>query len=203
MLDSSEMGIVDFPGHGRGAIALKDIPVRTVHIHSGIRILGSWMQQEDHVIFSFPRDLTLSTRTCSLPERMGDAWRTHGLHEGWVGLILCMMWEESRGAESKWSGYLGASCYTNKSICVHAHGMGWSGTAALPEQFDTPMFWPEDDIKELQGTAVVGLSLHILWTSVCQSYSSRSTDKIGREEAERDYYEKLIPAVKVRVRFYE
>ena len=36
---------------------------------------------------------------------MGKAWREHGLQEGWVGLILCMMWEESRGAESKWSGY--------------------------------------------------------------------------------------------------
>ena len=28
-LDSTRMGIVDFPGHGRGAIALSDIPVRS------------------------------------------------------------------------------------------------------------------------------------------------------------------------------
>ncbi|TFK85823.1 SET domain-containing protein [Polyporus arcularius HHB13444] len=137
LLDTSSMGIVDFPGHGRGAVALKDIP-------------------EDHTLFSIPRGLTLSTRTSTLPTLMGHAWKEHGLHEGWVGLILCMMWEESRGAESKWSGYL----------------------SVLPEKFDTPMFWEEDDLKELQGTAVV--------------------DKIGRDDAERDYYEKLVPAVKSR-----
>ncbi|EJF65011.1 SET domain-containing protein [Dichomitus squalens LYAD-421 SS1] len=136
-LDTSSMGIVNFLGHGRGAIALKDIP-------------------EDYTIFSLSRDLTLSTRTSTLPTLMDKGWKEHGLHEGWVGLILCMMWEESRGPESKWSGYL----------------------AALPEKFDTPMFWPEDDLKELQGTAVV--------------------DKIGRADAERDYHEKLIPAVKSR-----
>ncbi|KAI1795525.1 SET domain-containing protein [Ganoderma leucocontextum] len=137
IVDTSSMGVVDFPGHGRGAIALKDIP-------------------EDHTIFSLPRDLTLSTRTSTLPALMGKGWKEHGLHEGWAGLILCMMWEESRGAESKWSGYL----------------------AALPSKFDTPMFWVEDDLKELQGTAVV--------------------DKIGRDAAERDYHEKVAPAVTSR-----
>ncbi|KAI0368296.1 SET domain-containing protein [Pilatotrama ljubarskyi] len=131
------MGIVEFPGHGRGAIALQDI-------------------QQDTVLFTIPRDLTLSTRTSSLPSLMGNAWREHGLHEGWAGLILCMMWEESRGAESKWSGYL----------------------ATLPNKFDTPMFWSDDDLKELQGTAVV--------------------DKVGRDEAERDYHEKVVPAIESR-----
>ncbi|CDO69162.1 hypothetical protein BN946_scf185042.g64 [Trametes cinnabarina] len=87
---------------------------------------------------------------------MGKAWKEHGLHEGWAGLILCMMWEESRGTESKWSGYL----------------------AALPSKFDTPMFWGEEDLQELQGTAVVG--------------------KIGRDEAERNYHEKVAPAIKSR-----
>lgn len=28
-LDTAKVGIVEFPGHGRGAIALQDIPVRT------------------------------------------------------------------------------------------------------------------------------------------------------------------------------
>ncbi|OJT11683.1 Ribosomal lysine N-methyltransferase 4 [Trametes pubescens] len=112
-LDSAKVGIVQFPGHGRGAVALQDIP-------------------EDYTLFTIPRDLTLSTRTCSLPSLMGQAWKEHGLHEGWAGLILCMMWEESRGADSKWSGYL----------------------ATLPNTFDTPMFWGPEDLNELQGTAV-------------------------------------------------
>ncbi|KAI0645857.1 SET domain-containing protein [Trametes meyenii] len=136
-LDTSKVGIVDLPGHGRGAIALEDIP-------------------EDYTLFTIPRDLTLSMRTSTLPSLMGNAWKEYGLHEGWAGLILCMMWEEARGLESKWSGYL----------------------AALPDKFDTPMFWGEDDLNELRGTAVV--------------------DKVGRDEAERDYHEKLVPALKSR-----
>ncbi|OSD07030.1 SET domain-containing protein [Trametes coccinea BRFM310] len=136
-VDTERVGIVDFPGQGRGAVALQDIP-------------------EDYTLFTIPRDLTLSMRTSALPNLMGKAWKEHGLHEGWAGLILCMMWEESRGAESRWSGYL----------------------AALPSRFDTPMFWGEEDLKELQGTAVV--------------------DKIGRDEAERDYHQKITPALKSR-----
>ncbi|KAL1945928.1 hypothetical protein VTO73DRAFT_1930 [Trametes versicolor] len=133
-LDTEKVGIVEFPEHGRGAIALQDIP-------------------EDYTLFTIPRELTLSTRTCSLPTLMGQAWKEHGLHEGWAGLILCMMWEESRGSDSKWSGYL----------------------ATLPSSFDTPMFWGQEDLNELQGTAVV--------------------DKVGRDEAERDYHGKLVPAI--------
>ncbi|KAI0666004.1 SET domain-containing protein [Trametes maxima] len=144
-LDAARVGIVDFPGHGRGAIALQDIP-------------------EDHTLFSIPRDLTLSTRTSMLPGLMGEAWTEHGLHEGWAGLILCMMWEESKGPESKWAGYLGLSAN--------------SRLAALPDKFDTPMFWGEEDLNELKGTAVV--------------------DKVGRDEAERDYHGKLVPALKSR-----
>ncbi|KAI0633526.1 SET domain-containing protein [Trametes polyzona] len=137
ILDYEKVGIVEIPGHGRGAVALQDIP-------------------EDHTLFTIPRDLTLSTRTSSLPALMGQAWKEHRLHEGWAGLILCMMWEESKGPDSKWSAYL----------------------AALPNQFDTPMFWGEEDLQELQGTAVV--------------------DKIGRDEAERDYHDKVVPAIKSR-----
>lgn len=32
----------------------------------------------------------------------------------------------------------------------------------LPNQFDTPMFWSEDDLAELKGTSVVGLFKHII-----------------------------------------
>ncbi|EMD33693.1 hypothetical protein CERSUDRAFT_56467 [Gelatoporia subvermispora B] len=137
-LDASAMGFAIFPDSGRGAIALRDIP-------------------EGHALFSIPRGLTLSLRTSSLPTRFGiEAWKQHGLHEGWVGLILCMMWEESLGGSSKWSEYM----------------------SSMPDTFTTPMFWSEEEIQELKGTAVV--------------------DKIGRDDAERDYYEKLIPAIKSR-----
>ncbi|KAG2112090.1 hypothetical protein DEU56DRAFT_843138 [Suillus clintonianus] len=137
-LDTSSVGITDFPGSGRGAIALQDIP-------------------ENHTIFTLPRSLTLSTQTSTLPSAFGfEAWRKHKLHKGWVGLILCMMWEEAQGNQGKWVTYL----------------------TSLPTQFDTPMFWSDEDLQELQGTAVV--------------------DKIGRSEAERDYHENLVPAIKTR-----
>lgn len=132
------MGITDFPGSGRGAVALQDIP-------------------ENHTVFTLPRALTLSTQTSTLPSAFGfEAWRKHKLHKGWAGLILCMMWEEAQGNQGKWITYL----------------------ASLPTEFNTPIFWSDEELRELQGTAVV--------------------DKIGRDEAERDYHEKLAPAIKTR-----
>ncbi|KAF9452763.1 SET domain-containing protein [Macrolepiota fuliginosa MF-IS2] len=139
-LDISAMGIFEFPPSegGRGAIALKDIP-------------------NGHVLFTIPRNLTLSTRTSQLPSTFGlDAWRKAKLHQGWAGLILCMMWERAQSPSSKWAGYLDT----------------------LPEWFDTPMFWNEDDLTELKGTSVV--------------------EKLGKTEAEVDFNERLVPAVKSR-----
>jgi SET domain-containing protein 6 len=40
--------------------------------------------------------------------------------------------------------------------------MRWSGEPAeLPTAFDTPMFWSVDELKELKGTSVVGLSVPV------------------------------------------
>ncbi|KAG6920153.1 hypothetical protein DXG01_004919 [Tephrocybe rancida] len=111
---------------------------------------------EDHVLFAIPRSLLLSTRTSPLVSRFGAAaWKDLHLDQGWAGLILCMMWE-SANSDSKWSEYL----------------------AILPTNFDTPMFWDESDLKELDGTSVV--------------------DKLGREEAEQSYKDKLLPAIQSR-----
>ncbi|KDQ55786.1 hypothetical protein JAAARDRAFT_59753 [Jaapia argillacea MUCL 33604] len=131
VLDVSAMGLTEFPGSGRGAVALQDVP--------------------------YPCPLTLSTRTSDLPSLLGtQLWKTNNLGKGWVGLILCMMREEAQGERSKWSEYL----------------------SSLPDTFDTPMFWSEDDLAELRGTAVV--------------------EKIGKDEAEKDYLEKLLPTVHAR-----
>lgn len=139
-IDTSSVDVINFlPSEGgRGAVAVKDIP-------------------EGHVLFTIPRDLTLSTRTSSLPLRFGmGAWKNAKLHEGWAGLILCMMWEAAQGSSSKWSGYFDI----------------------LPTSFDTPMFWTEGELAELRGTSVV--------------------EKLGRADAEKDYKEKLIPAINSR-----
>ncbi|KAF8581597.1 SET domain-containing protein [Ramaria rubella] len=134
----SSVGITNFPLMGRGAVALQDL-------------------KKDTVIFTLPRSLTLSTRTSLLPSKFGEReWKKFQLHRGWVGLILCMLWEDAAGDDGKWSGYL----------CM------------LPDRFETPMFWDEDSLQELQGTTIL--------------------DRIGKAEAEKDYHEKLLPAVNAR-----
>ncbi|KIP06534.1 hypothetical protein PHLGIDRAFT_106911 [Phlebiopsis gigantea 11061_1 CR5-6] len=137
-VDTTAMGLADIPGYGRGVVALRDLPA-------------------EHTLFTIPRDLVLSMRTSALPGKFGQAeWKKFGLCEGWTGLILCMLWEEARGASSKWHGFF----------------------PILPTAFDTPMFWDENDRAELKGTAVV--------------------DKIGKEDAEKDFATKLLPAVESR-----
>ncbi|KAJ6508083.1 SET domain-containing protein [Mycena vulgaris] len=111
---------------------------------------------EGHVLFSIPRGLLLSTETCALPGLVGPAWRAARMDAGWAGLILCMMWETAQGARSPWAAYLDS----------------------LPTAFDTPMFWSERELEELEGTAVV--------------------DKLGKADAERDFKEKLLPLVESR-----
>jgi len=106
-LDTSALGITEYsPSEGgRGAIALKDLPVCR---HFVLFPSMDQLYQEGHMLFSIPRSLTLSTRTSQLPLLFGlDAWRKAGLHRGWSGLILCMMWEQASGPSSKWQPYLG------------------------------------------------------------------------------------------------
>ncbi|EKM54733.1 uncharacterized protein PHACADRAFT_97093 [Phanerochaete carnosa HHB-10118-sp] len=114
-VDETAMGIADIPGYGRGIVALRDLP-------------------KEHTLFTIPRNLVLSMRTSSLPQKFGQAaWKKFGLHQGWIGLILCMLWEEAQGVSSKWHGFF----------------------PILPDGFDTPMFWDDADLEELKGTAVV------------------------------------------------
>ncbi|KAF8264796.1 SET domain-containing protein [Lactarius quietus] len=124
---------------GWGAFALRDL-------------------QQGHTLFSLPHELTLSTRTSSLPPLIGEQdWKKYDLHIGWAGLILCLMWEAAQGESSKWSTYL----------------------ASLPISFDTPMFWGSEDLEKLKGTAIL--------------------DKIGKEQAENDYANKVVPILKSRM----
>lgn len=101
------VGLADIPGHGRGAVALKDIPVRRTYCrdcHSLTVFLAG--MQKGHTLFSIPRDITLSTRTSVLPGLLGSVeWKRFKLDEGWAGLILCMLWEEAQGPLSKWAPY--------------------------------------------------------------------------------------------------
>lgn len=58
------------------------------------------------------------------------------------------------------------------------------------------MFWNDEDIKELQGTAVVGVCMI---SRIVTLIDILLEDKIGKADAEKDYYEKLVPVVKVTI----
>ncbi|PPR01715.1 hypothetical protein CVT24_001591 [Panaeolus cyanescens] len=137
-IDTDSVTLKDFGASegGRGLVALRDLP-------------------ENYDVFSIPRSLVLSTRTSSLPSKIGASkWREYGLHKGWSGLILCMLWEAAQGPASKWNTYF----------------------VSMPSKFDVPILWEDRDLSELQGTSVV--------------------DKLGKENAEHDYNEKILRVVK-------
>ncbi len=86
-LDRTTVGFRDDPCLGRSVYTLRDVP-------------------KGHVLFKIPRDLLISVRTCALRREIGEsAWSKLGT--GWASLILCMMWEESKGTQGKWREYLG------------------------------------------------------------------------------------------------
>lgn len=64
------------------------------------------------------------------------------------------------------------------------------------------MFWSEDELKEIKGTSIEGRnrsfsSLGSAAELILLCIHSFLLEKIGRTEAEKDYHEKLIPALQV------
>lgn len=75
-------------GMGTGMLAVADLPAHTE-------------------LFAVPKTAVLSTQTSALKDGLAAEWE--GLKGGWGRLILCLMFEDGRGADSPWRGYLGAS----------------------------------------------------------------------------------------------
>lgn len=74
--------------------------------------------------------------------------------DSWSALILIMMFEHFRGENSQWKPYLDV----------------------LPATFDTPMFWSDEELEELQGSSL--------------------RSKIGRASADKMFLEKLVPIIR-------
>jgi SET domain-containing protein 6 len=72
----------------------------------------------------------------------------------WLSLILVMLYEYTNGEASNWAPYF----------------------SVLPTEFNTLMFWSEEELVELQASAVV--------------------NKIGKEGAEEAFMEQLLPVIK-------
>ena len=74
--------------------------------------------------------------------------------DSWTSLILIMIYEHLRGPASRWKPYLDV----------------------LPTVFNTPMFWSENELKELQASPVI--------------------EKIGKDNATEMIRSKILPVIK-------
>ena len=68
--------------------------------------------------------------------------------------------------------------------------------ASLPIAFDTPMFWCSEDLEQLRGTAVLGRLPSLNRQE--RGTDAITVDKIGKQQAENDYLDKVVPLLKVR-----
>ena len=69
----------------------------------------------------------------------------------------------------------------------------------VPRSYDTPMFWDDDDLAELKGTAVEGLFAENV--DLLGFLLTLFEDSLGKEQVEIDYREKIVPAIQVRFSF--
>ncbi|PHH65704.1 hypothetical protein CDD81_1790 [Ophiocordyceps australis] len=113
----------------------------------------------DETLFIIPRKAIISVETSSLRQRLpylfescGDGDDEQAL-DSWSGLILVLMYEFLLES-SQWKPYL----------------------EILPDAFDTPMFWSDEELAELQASAV--------------------RCKIGKTEADNLFRTKLLPIIR-------
>ena len=68
-------------------------------------------------------------------------------------------------------------------------------TGCLPDGFDTPIFWNDADLEELKGSPTLGALNH--FSDCLIPEKAFLPERLGKEEAERDYREKILPAIRV------
>jgi SET domain-containing protein 6 len=107
---------------------------------------------EHEVLFRIPRTAILSVENSILSTEIPAS--TFEMLGPWLSLILVMLYEYTNGNASNWAPYF----------------------SVLPTEFNTLMFWSEDELAELQASAVV--------------------NKIGKEGANEAFMEQLLPVIK-------
>ena len=106
--------------------------------------------EENDELFSIPQSAVLSTARSELPNKLPEIDQL----DPWLSLILVMIYEYNLGQLGRWFPY----------FCV------------LPRHFDTLIHWPADELKELQGSAVIS--------------------KIGKADADSTFADVLLPLAK-------
>ncbi|KAH9872771.1 hypothetical protein J1614_005165 [Plenodomus biglobosus] len=107
---------------------------------------------EHEVLFRIPRSAIMSVENSILSTEIPAS--TFELLGPWLSLILVMLYEYVNGNASNWAPYF----------------------AVLPNEFNTLMFWSEDELADLQASAVLA--------------------KIGKEGANEAFMEQLLPVIK-------
>lgn len=120
-------------------------------------------------LFTIPRKAIMSRETSELASRLPDLFAAsvsaqqhdeaedevpEQKQDSWSALILILMHELLRGDASPWRAYFDV----------------------LPTAFDTPMFWGDDELAELQASATRG--------------------KVGRESAEAMFRAAVVPVIR-------
>ncbi|KAF2854365.1 SET domain-containing protein [Plenodomus tracheiphilus IPT5] len=119
---------------------------------AGRGVLATHDISEHEVLFRIPRSAILSVENSILSTEIPAS--TFELLGPWLSLILVMLYEYLNGNASNWAPYF----------------------AVLPNDFHTLMFWTEDELAELQASAVLA--------------------KIGKEGANEAFMEQLLPVIK-------
>ena len=104
----------------------------------------------DTPLFSIPRPMILCTANSAIVRDLPDVFSDM---DPWLSLILAMIYEFNRGSASPWSAYF----------------------QVLPSHFDTLMFWTQEELNELQASAVV--------------------KKVGKSTADEKFRTELVPVV--------
>lgn len=115
---------------------------------AGRAVLATRDIPEDEELFALPKASTLHTQMSNLIEHLSCPLPDS---DPWLPLILTIIYELLRGEASPWMPYL----------------------RLLPVDFDTLVFWSEEELAQLKGSEVL--------------------NKIGKEAAEDGWQEALIP----------
>jgi SET domain-containing protein 6 len=117
---------------------------------------------QDTTLFTIPRDIIINVQTSTLPQKLPSVFEDPPNDEdgesesldSWASLILVMLYEYLQGYASRWKPYMDV----------------------LPQTFETPIFWLEPELKELEGTCL-------------------TTEKIGKQESDEMLRTRILPIV--------
>ncbi|KAH8895506.1 SET domain-containing protein [Thozetella sp. PMI_491] len=166
--DQQSQSFLDWFKSLPGATFRDDIIITDLrHRQAGRGIVATADIDPDTVLFKIPRKSILCAKTSELVAQIPDVFAEDlALDEDeddesedrnqdpWSTLILIMLREYLRGDQSPWKPYFDV----------------------LPSEFDTPMFWTEAEVQELQASSVVS--------------------RIGRDQVSQMIGSKILPVIR-------